>query len=279
MHWQWLAPQPKQRKTRKGWSELHTPLQATKAHLPAVLPGRRQRAISHGQQNDTIESITTHKEVVLQTCMYSTPSPPPPDSTAGIPTALPTALVTHTRLPGTLPPPQSSTRRPHASRLTPHASRLTPRAHPVNRVPQLLERDEDEDRRRLQPRPRRQPALEHEHRALVPHRRPDHLQCRLVGREGEGEEEGEEGSAAAGRGWGSQRVGAGESADQRVRSGIAKGGHTHASLCARGAHDPALERRASDTRSRRRSALLTLITSAGEHTVVATVPCRRASAQ
>ena len=59
-------------------------------------------------------------------------------------------------------------------------------AVPVYRVLELLERNEDEHRRRLQPRPRGQPALEHEHRALVAHALADHLQRRLALRAGRG---------------------------------------------------------------------------------------------
>ena len=59
-------------------------------------------------------------------------------------------------------------------------------AVPVRGVLELLERDEDEHRRRLEPRPGGEPALEHEHRALVAHRRADHLQRRPALRAGRG---------------------------------------------------------------------------------------------
>ena len=59
-------------------------------------------------------------------------------------------------------------------------------AVPVRGVLELLERDEDEHGRRLESRPGREPALEHEHRALVAHRRADHLQRRPALRAGRG---------------------------------------------------------------------------------------------
>ena len=79
-------------------------------------------------------------------------------------------------------------------------------AVPIHRVLELLERDEDEHRRRLQPRPRGQPALEHEHRALVAHRGADHLQGRLALGAGGGHDS----ALLCGRGRREEREGGGE---------------------------------------------------------------------
>lgn len=53
------------------------------------------------------------------------------------------------------------------------------RSRPIYRPSQLLKREEDEDRGRLQPRPRRDPSLKHEHGAFVSERCPDHSHRRL----------------------------------------------------------------------------------------------------
>ena len=71
---------------------------------------------------------------------------------------------------------------PHATTtLTRHeqrASTLCVTSPPINSVLQLLERQEDQNRRRLQPHPCGDPSFEHEHWTFVFYRDPDGLQRR-----------------------------------------------------------------------------------------------------
>lgn len=51
---------------------------------------------------------------------------------------------------------------------------------PVHQALQLLERQENQNRSRLETRPCRKPAFEHKHRALIRKRCSNHAECRLV---------------------------------------------------------------------------------------------------
>lgn len=119
-------------------------------------------------------------------------------------------------------------------------------AIPVHRISQLFEGNKDQNRRRLQTGPRWDPASEHEHRPLISKGRLDHLQRRLR----------------------RDRI------SVRRRDSEGGGGMTNRGILARRAHNAALIGKSEDQRCSRNDSILkyTLITSAGEHTVVATVP-------
>ena len=58
----------------------------------------------------------------------------------------------------------------------------SPCPQPVHTVLELFKREEDEDRRGLEPRPRRNPAFEHEHRSFGPERVANDAERGLEGR-------------------------------------------------------------------------------------------------